>query len=489
MKKVFLAVLAIAAMMVSCQKEGLVDNQKETPEVEVNEPQPVILGSNLFKAPVTKGAVNNIGEWRREELPIYVWALNQADNTKFIEDVPATLAAATDQTPDAGNSGSLILKDPGDDNVVDDEDAPFYYGTDNADIYDFYAYYLGYALDGDGVNPEVDQADDVITVSKVQIKGDNDIMFATTDRVADAINNEGQMVNPNLLYSQYSARHGVTPNLVFKHQLSKFTFYVQYAGETECDIDLMNITFNNVSKSGTITLSKNEQKFEAATGEGNVGSIILGDDIVAEDAEALKADLPWKQTEDVYDLVGHLMVAPTVAPEAEYNITINFKQTINGKEISFNNDEKLKPANVKDDEGNVLSLDSFEAGKNYNVYITVYGLEEVKVDVTLTEWDEAGKIIIDRDAETDGIMKQVTATYDDGVEGTENKTCILYAEAFEAEKDIYCVFTGEGEDVKLVKAPVGTYTFTAEVGDLPSGTIITVNEEGKIEERAVTGVE
>lgn len=479
MKKIFLAVLAIAAMMVSCQKEGLVDNQKETPEVEVNEPQPVILGSNLFKAPVTKGAVNTIEDWKGDmgnDKFIYVWALNQnaaaeidypnpAEPAKiskvFIKNVAATLADETGTTPDTGNLGSLKL--------VDSDDKPFYYGTDNADIYDFYAYYLGY-------NPgEVDGnyfEGGTITVPDVQIKGDNDIMIASTDRVADAINNEGQMVNPNLLYSQYSARHGVTPNLVFKHQLSKFTFFVQYAGESDCDIELTGITFNKVSKSGQITLSKDNQKFVADEAQE-------ADYINVEINEIEHLYKKVDETDDYYQNAGDIMVAPA----AEYNIAIMFKQTFDGQvePKAFDNTETLNPGKVEDINGNRLTGDdllSFKAGKNYNVYITVYGLEEVKVDVTLTEWDEAGKIIIDRDAETDGIMKQVAASYDGDYE-TEDPNCTLYAEDFEQGYDIYCAFAGQ----KLVKAPVGTYTFTAEVGDLPSGTIITVTEEGKIGDR------
>lgn len=495
MKKVFLAVLAIAAMMVSCAKEALVDNQKETPEVEVNEPQPVILGSNLFKAPTTKASVDNIGGWREDmeneggiiDKFIYVWALNQNDDASidypnpdtpdaiskvFIKNVGATLAEATGDTPDTGKLGSLILKN------VDGN--PFYYGTKDKDKYYFYAYYLGYAQEEPVGNYFTEGT---ITVPDVQINGDNDIMTATTDKAADAVVVDGDgnstMVNPKYLYSQYSARHGVTPNLVFKHQLSKFTFYVQYAGETECDIDLMNITFRNVSKSGKIILSEAEEKFEA--NEENKGSIILGNE---ESAQPLITGLPKKNgTEDSYgESVGCLMVAPPVgSPEQQfYDIIINLRQMIGDDVRSFNNEKKIVPGDVKDDAGQSLLLTSFEAGKNYNVYITVYGLEEVKVNVELTEWENAGNIYIDKDAEiTDGIMKQVTATYS-GSYATEGSNCTLYALNFDVEDDIYCAFAGK----KLVKAPAGTYTVTGTEGDLSEGTIITVNSEGKIETKS-----
>ena len=40
---------------------------------------------------------------------------------------------------------------------------------------------------------------------------------------------------------------------------------------------------------------------------------------------------------------------------------------------------------------------AFEAGKQYNVTITVYGLEEVEVTAHLTGWEDGGDITIDPD--------------------------------------------------------------------------------------------
>lgn len=472
MKKVFLAVLAIAAMMVSCQKEGLVDNQKETPEVEVNEPQPVILGSNLFKAPTTKASVDDMKSWKEDDNSIYVYALNNNDaavypaeegqiSKVFIDNVATSLK---DNYDEGVMTGSLSLTDP------DNDNKPFYYGTDNADIYDFYAYYLGYNL-GEEVEPAATYGGDAITVADVNINGDNDIMIASTDRVADAKNDAGQMVNPTLLYSQYSARHGVTPNLVFKHQLSKFTFFVQYAGESECDIELTGITFNKVSKSGQITLSKDNQEFVAAEAqEGDNIEVILNEIGPLQKKE--------DESDGKYLNAGYIMVAPAL----NYHIIIDFKQTFGDQDEEFKNEEDLKTEKVKDNENNYLSAGQlFQAGNNYNVYITVYGLEEVKVDVTLTEWGEAGKIIIDRDAETDGIMKKVQASYADDNEETDEKPCTLYVEDFVPGKAIYCEFTDEGEDGKLVPAPAGTYTVTGPTEDPAVGKTIKVTEAGIID--------
>lgn len=467
MKKMIFAALAIAAMMVSCQKEALVDNQKETPAEEKNELQPVVLGSNLFKAAATKASVNDMHTWKADGKKIYVYALNNnelAENKVFIDNVGAMLSG--DYADQNTYTGSLDLKNPLNNNN------PFYYGTSDDDIYDFYAYYLGYDPEGeDSVTAGL--VSDVITVADVKVKGDNDIMIASTNKAADAIV-EGAMVNPKYLYSQYSARHNVKPNLVFKHMLSKFSFNVRYAGHLAADskIELTGIKFVGAKNSGTLFLNGDAPGFEAGDA---TSAIILKNlngpvQLLNEEAE-----------NNGYQNVGNLMVVPA----ASDTLVIEFKQTFN---LSQEGDPEVEPFDLKkvitpqdvvDENGQHPTAEAFEAGKHYVVNITVYGLEAVVVNVQLVRWEDAGTITIDPDQKEDGIMKQVNATV---TIDANNKNCVLYAETFEAEEDIYCVFTGEGEDGKLVPAPVGEYT-VADSGEDPAlaaGTTIQVNEAGII---------
>lgn len=53
---------------------------------------------------------------------------------------------------------------------------------------------------------------------------------------------------------------------------------------------------------------------------------------------------------------------------------------------------------VKDAQGNVVP---FEAGKSYNVNVTIYGLEKVEVEVVLNAWLEGGDINVGQDDEYD----------------------------------------------------------------------------------------
>jgi hypothetical protein len=51
---------------------------------------------------------------------------------------------------------------------------------------------------------------------------------------------------------------------------------------------------------------------------------------------------------------------------------------------------------VKNAQGEVVP---FEAGKSYNVNVTIYGLEKIEVEVVLNAWEEGGDINVGQDDE------------------------------------------------------------------------------------------
>lgn len=456
MKKVFFAALAIAAMMVSCQKEALVDNQKETPAEEKNELQPVVLGSNLFKAAATKVSVNDMNAWKADGKNIYVYALNNnelAENKVFINNVGAMLSG--DYADPNTYTGSLDLKNPLNNN-------PFYYGTSDDDIYDFYAYYLGYNPGGED-SVIAGLVSDVITVADVKVKGDNDIMIASTNKAADAIV-QGTMVNPKYLYSQYSARHNVKPNLVFKHMLSKFSFNVRYAGHLADDskIELTGIKFVGAKNSGTLFLNGDAPGFEA--GDATSEIILNNSDMPVE----LRIASDVETDNYGYNNVGNLMVVPAASDTLviEFKQTFNFSQAGDEEEEPFDLKKVITPQDVVDENGQHPTAEAFEAGKHYVVNITVYGLEAVVVNVQLIPWEDAGTITIDPDQKEYGVFQYVVATKDE-------VTLTLFAKQFVANEVVYTDFEG-------TKAEAGTYTLD-EASNTRTGIVsITVGEDGVI---------
>ena len=367
MKKVFFAVLAIAALMVSCQKEGLVDNRNDNngSSQTVNERQLVVLGSSMTSGAATKAPVDDIDSWGDDANSIYVYAVNSnpdVEDKLFMNNVGTTLG-----TPAGDMKAALVLPEP------------YYYGTGEKDIYSFYAYYLGYEA-----TPAPVYSDGSITLEGVEVKGDNDIMIAATDKTADAFTAEGTMVNPKYLYSEYSARHGVVPNLVFNHMLSKFVFNVKIGSALVegSSIKLNSISLNSVN-SGTLKIAGETTGFVPAEGDKV--------DIVA----TSELDLT-----DEYALAGKLMVVP--AGSDTYTLKVAFTQTFEvGDPYST---ELVKEITVNDVDPVVTA---FEAGKQYVVNITVYGLEAVKVDVELRPWEDAGTVTVDPDEKEDGVYENV----------------------------------------------------------------------------------
>lgn len=73
---------------------------------------------------------------------------------------------------------------------------------------------------------------------------------------------------------------------------------------------------------------------------------------------------------------------------------------------------------VKDAQGNEVP---FEAGKSYNVNVTIYGLEKVEVEVVLNAWVEGGDINVGQDEEYPTTPSEPTPGEDDENEPGENE--------------------------------------------------------------------
>lgn len=435
MKKVFFAVLAIAALMVSCQKEGLIDNRNDNngSSQTVNERQLVVLGSSMTSEAATKASVNDIDSWRTDNNKIYVYAVNSNSDVEdklLMDNVGTTLGTEAENM-----KAALVLPEP------------YYYGTGEKDIYSFYAYYLGYVA-----TPAPAYSDGSITLEGVEVKGYNDIMIAATDKTADAFTAEGTMVNPKYLYSEYSARHGVVPNLVFNHMLSKFVFNVMIGSAPLVEgssIKLDYISLNSVN-SGTLKIAGETTGFVPAEGDKV--------DIVATSELELTGE---------YKPAGELMVVP--AGSDKYTLKVAFTQTFDvGDPYST---ELVKEITVNDVDPVVTA---FEAGKQYVVNITVYGLGAIKVDVELRPWEAAGTVTVDPDKKEDGVYENVIrASSESGVFyylATENE------EGFVVGAEVINVLEPE------TAVPDGTYTL-----DGASKTRVDIDSI-EIAERAITEV-
>ncbi len=451
MKKIYFLAGAVAALVaVSCAKEqGKVDKPSPTPEVTEEEdttPVPILFGSKL-NIVETKAAVE---KWNDAHAPqseaLYIYGLEDAGTvaapvykltTKtghaspeaFINNVRATPPTSADAAENSQRKGIDVYNPDG------AADEPFYYAENVK--YNFFGYYVDDAA-GDYTNPQaiVDPVPTVTanegTVSSitldVEINGTQDILLAKTDKEEDLINkaaSDKAIASTDRLYSSYSARRGVNPNLNFEHQLSRFVFSIKKGGNVESNkitIDSLKVesfttgtltivgsstpvsnqSWNNATKQFAEVNSK-QDLFLVPSGERSYLPVTTLDD----DTPIIKDNTLGIHPTDTYVAIGDIMVYPG---QDVYNFDLGIKQTGISADIPTQHLQIEMAKVIKN--GASAGVQFAEPGKQYNVQLIVYGAEEVVITVTLTDWDEVGEIEIDPDEqeEIDTYVPTLTLT-------------------------------------------------------------------------------
>ena len=373
MKKYLFIIASLLVVASACQKKqdnaaiGIYDEG-------VNSPVAIEFSTNV-RTSQTKAPID---AWNGEEL--YVFGYERIPYTAsqplslsnaFIDTVPA-------QAPASGTEGGI--------NVCDTDGHPFYYGyKNNAYIaYDFYACYISDAA----ALADIQKAETTISVP-FEINGTQDLMIAAANREADTWSEATQtsIVEVEKAYSGYSARRGVTPDLKFRHCLTRFDFSVKNCSTTGTVINIDDFTISSVT-----------------TGKLVVADIAGGVTGVVADADAQVNKLPVALPDGGIELlpggpeqtVGSMMVIPADV----HTIDIGFKQLIDAsvpdeykENLSVSYD--IQPQNVTIDENTTAT--EFKVGFKYNVLVKIYGLEKIEINVSLEPWSEGGNITIDPD--------------------------------------------------------------------------------------------
>ena len=414
MKKYFLLAAAAATVLaVSCAKEKAQPTPDPTPtEIEDNTPQPILFGSNMgvVKAPITKGdgAIDKWNDIGTGKLYVY-GVVNTSDNHlspsygEFTTAANIKINNVAADAPNTNNAG-LDYRDPID--VYETGTTPFYY--DDQKKYDFYGYFVDDAATiNTGTNPEVTAT--TITLKSITINGTQDIMWANTDKVADegARADRTKYVALNQLYSDVSARRGVKPNLNFQHQLSRFVFNVKAAD----DIVASGATG---TENGKVTIKEVKLQSQTAAELLIIGTPANNGPRLTFSGDASYLNVPKEDPNfaltTAYQTFGEAMVAPG---GEKYNFQISFAQkgssyTLESPytrtlEIDFTDDSIVNAAST-------ANSAKAEAGKKYVVNVVIYGLEEIKITVSLVEWEDADILDIDPDQGVDPEGRDVAAT-------------------------------------------------------------------------------
>ena len=382
---VYVAMFAIGTMA-ACQKNNDVNPQGGNDGViDDNSPVAVQLGVsgiNLDVNVTSKGA-GAIDTWKQNAL--YVYAFDRTvDNfqtgTAFIANVQGTAPGETSPATDADTVtvGQITLLNPN----VGQGTEPFYYA--GSTTYDFYGYYI------DDAAVESAYQAEVLTPTKeatrifipFRIDGTQDLMIAKADQATDVARPAvTETVNEANAYSAYAARRGVQPVLKFQHLLSRFKFEIVPGAPSANGVTIDSIALESKVE-GNLVVVGAARGIEAAV-EAEPDTLNLpGIDASGVKTETWNAEAA-KDAQTPKSVGTDLLVMPG---ETSYKLFVWMH-----KDTGETTVDPLVSV-VEFEEGT-----AFEAGKQYNVTIRVYGLEEVEVTAHLTGWEDGGDITIDPD--------------------------------------------------------------------------------------------
>ena len=370
MKKYQLFAAAAIVALASCTKNGQTTTPDITDPLEDGRPVPV-----LFSAASPKLQVKSVGAvdkaWNSQELKIYGYDRTVTDFTQaaFIDNVSAT-------APADGNKGAIEVLN----NAAQNE--PFYYVTGK--YYDFYGYHIDDAATGEPVKTATS-----VSVP-FELKGSQDLMLAKADQKTDidAVGKTDE-VNADKAYSAFAARRGVQPNLLFKHQLTRFTFEIVAGSEAGSNIYVTDVKIASKFKGSLEVVGQNRGLVGVADETAELSLMEKGDNGV----QALTEVKPEAYVEGKtnYKAIGEsLMVIPG---EATYKLYVSTRQDGVTTEIA----PQEWTLDITKIEGAPEGATKFEAGYSYKVKIVIYGLEEVKITAELEDWKEGGSTVLDPD--------------------------------------------------------------------------------------------
>lgn len=392
MKKEWLLAMCATAMMASCAKDKTIalDNGADgTPEeiilgagqylsAEVEQGQPMKAASRGIGSVGDLAATNN---WKGETVYVYGIVSTLTGDAQFA--INGEAATAPTGTPGATVTSTLAWTAT---------DKHYYYDGNN--VYDFYGCHVDDAATEamtipTGTDYDLSTAGFSVPVT---IDGTQDLMVAMpnkeNDRTVEGVDPE--VTDTKYLYSAWSSRRGVKPNLVFKHVLTRLTFKAKCgdASAPPQPVKITSIQVTGAISDGTLTVipaNSGTQGFVAGTKTANFA--LMGPDL---DPETQKlANFSGKDitnTGDGADAFQQIGVPMMLVPGEKYTIVINTEQNMDG---TGDIEENEKGTITKE----ITYTGGFVAGTNYNINITVYGLQEIAVNATLTAWNEAGEDI------------------------------------------------------------------------------------------------
>lgn len=398
MKKLFFFAIVALGMTAACQKPNVEVNGND-PDIDDNTPVAVQFNVNAPTLTVTKTKGNGaIEAWNNTAIYIFSSVIGKVDADN--KPVPPFTNPLLDDRKAVVSAIDGTVTFP----VEASQDETYYYNVD--EVYDFYGYYVDDAKVTPGTDGKNVANDGTNLTATVTIDGSQDVMLATTDKEKD-LENVTTTVNSSRIYSAYAARRGVQPTLNFEHMLSRFIFMVKKGTTVNPNTKTVYVSGISVKapKTGTLTIAPT-QSF-TATGTDETITAVITDN-------ASITGKTWHKPQDAAtQACSDLMLFPE---DVTIPLTVEL-MTDDSDEGDYKMNLDLTPA--------LFKVTSFEQGKQYELTLTVYDLEQISVSAKVAKWTDGG----DYEYDPDNIYDQATSVFATKVTNTEtNTTTILYSD-------------------------------------------------------------
>lgn len=369
-----IAFVVLAAFSCSKQETPVVALPQDPDEVFTGEERiPITFGSDIATLVETKAAVTAFNQ--NQDLHIYGIARDGNDNLNLnniiIDDV-------TSKSP-AGD-GQIYVEDRA--------SGTYYYYQYNTN-YSFFGYYI------DNITPRRKRTVGNEIALDLSIDGSQDVMVARDNRdasVADFLDTPSEALDKYLasypadtdgsalrkrLYSAYSARKGITPELRFKHVLSRFVFHiVDGSVNPEANLKVDSLWIAGAKTDATLYVVSESRSGAACLvpSDAQTDNLYLLD---ADGNDVLNHTVYHGGSTEPVQLGESLMAMPG---ETSYNLAFVLKQD----EVNGGTTRTVRRVQTA-----VINMPSGESqpGVSYTVNITVYSLEKIVLDVSLEPWD------------------------------------------------------------------------------------------------------
>ena len=272
-----------------------------------------------------------------------------------------------------------------------DSDRTVYWpvGENGANPYDFYAYYL------DDLNvreSDYDRTDDRISI-KVNIDGNNDLMAGKASLTEKQLQRFGAQERERVqeyAYSYYTAIRDVTPTIVLNHQLVRLDFEI-IPGVTlgiNKEMSIMDVSVESQT-SGLFTVAAKDESMVGIDFIGDVKKLYL---MEKDGSPFVPVTFLTRSSESVPAYLITLGSSFFLAPSDSYSFRLTLKERYGGEE---NSSENFSPIILKTEGG-------FRPGTRYKVKLTVIGLTNIAVSVSIVPWMYGGGMIVDKGDEPPG---------------------------------------------------------------------------------------